>query len=131
MEKDLLKLINVSKDLAEKLLIDYKEFYPFGAIIDTSGKAKTVAYSEDNNEFPESVTLIDGLTKHLDKRLNENNILAYAVVYDVHIKEKEMDTICMKLKHRESTENLICYYSYKIKEDRVLTYHDTWSEKSN
>ncbi len=131
MEKDLLKLINASKDFAEKLLIDYKEFYPFGAIIDTSGKAKTVAYSKDDNDFPESLTIINGLTKHLDKRLNENDILAYAIVYDAYIKEKGMDAICIQLKHRESIENLTCYYCYKINTEGALTYYEAWSERSN
>src|SRR5690349_5014199 len=86
-------LVNYSLEFSEHLLLEFDEFYPFAAKIDQSNKLIPVGFS-DNNEFPESQTVIDGLREGLNAELEKTGILAFSIAYDVCVNnEKYPNTI--------------------------------------
>ncbi len=54
--------------MAEKLLMEQNEFYPFGATIDSNEEQTSVGFYE-GDEFPTSESIIQGLKSSFEKRI--------------------------------------------------------------
>ncbi len=54
IKKDIQNIINYSHQFAEIMLNDGKEYYPFGAKINTNGELIPVGYKDSETDFPKS-----------------------------------------------------------------------------
>ena len=84
----------------ETLLKEYGEFYPVSAVVNTKQKVEHIILEEDEqNNFPESISVLAELKKEL--RWRKNEFLTIAVFYDVKVKEKQTDAIAVFVEQKK------------------------------
>jgi hypothetical protein len=126
-------LVNYSLDFSEHLLLNFEEFYPFAAKINRNNKLIPVGFS-DNDEFPESQTVIDGLKDGLNVELDRTEIVVYSIAYDVSVKNEKytnpIDAIAIRICHQKLESEIIYYYAY-LKKSNKINFYDSWGEIRN
>lgn len=97
----------------ETLLKEYGEFYPVSAVVNTKQKVEHIILEEDEqNNFPESISVLAELKKEL--RWRKNEFLTIAVFYDVKVKEKQTDAIAVFVEQKKEMEAFTFYYPYEL-----------------
>jgi hypothetical protein len=124
------KLVDYSIVFAEKLLIEFQEFFPFSATIDLDSNFIPTAFY-DGNEHPSSQELFDQLKRLLDGQLNANEKRDYALTYNVSVRKDNRsdatDAIAIQIKHHESASTFTYYFAYRMTE-KELEHLDSWGE---
>ena len=112
IKADKLSLINSTIKTVKELLLENDEYYPIANAIDRDGETKPIIYF-DGNENPLSEHLIAKYHEILDIKIENSEIRAYAIAYDVRVKKnsesEKTDAIAVKIKHIE-TEDVIIYF---------------------
>ena len=107
---------------AEKLLSDYREFFPFGGRMGYDGKI-THEGASDGTEQPPSQTLIDFLTKAHRQEAEAKSSKACAIIYDVRVvpngKSEKQDAIAAAIDHVDGY-SVIVYFPYSFGSDQKL-----------
>lgn len=129
-QQDLNQLLNVLLQSSQSVLIQYGEFYPFGAAMELNGEiAKAAAY--DGEEHPPSQHIIDFLTQVFKKRAEDGTIRAAGICYDVRIippgKTEKSDAICCALEH-QSGESINVFLPYWKIAGRDIRYGEIFAE---
>lgn len=110
------KIQNVLDEMlpfVETLLKEYGEFYPVSAVVNTKQKVEHIILEEDEqNNFPESISVLAELKKEL--RWRKNEFLTIAVFYDVKVKEKQTDAIAVFVEQKKEMEAFTFYYPYEF-----------------
>jgi hypothetical protein len=71
-------------EVAQQMLVEHGEFYPFGAFLNANGKVEALAvYTGD--EHPSSVELIELMYGVITKMANDGTLVAYAIAVNVNI----------------------------------------------
>jgi hypothetical protein len=65
------------------MLREYGEFYPFGAIMISSGEIRHVGAKIEDDDHPTSQPLIDLLTETFKKQATKGELRAAGICYDV------------------------------------------------
>jgi len=103
-------LMNSLTPVADKMLSEHGEFYPYGAVLEKSGDIRQIAAS-DGTETPPSKPMIEHLVNRIRKLAKMGDILASGIVYDAKIllpdSEVKSDAIVIELEH-------ISNYSVKV-----------------
>lgn len=108
----------------ETLLKEYGEFYPVSAVVNTKQKVEHIILEEDEqNNFPESISVLAELKKEL--RWRKNEFLTIAVFYDVKVKEKQTDAIAVFVEQKKEMEAFTFYYPYELI-DGDLIFGKSW-----
>ncbi|OXA78843.1 hypothetical protein SAMN05444397_108130 [Flavobacterium aquidurense] len=108
----------------ERLLKEYGEFYPISAVVNIEQKVKHIIIEEDEeNDFPQSTSIITELKKEL--RWRKNEFLAVAIFYDVKLKEEQTDAIAVFVEHKKEMEAYTFYYPYELN-DNDLIFGKSW-----
>ncbi|MEO7983854.1 MAG: hypothetical protein ABI688_07215 [Bacteroidota bacterium] len=133
IKKNFQDLINHCLSMAEKLLLDQKEFYPFGAYLNNSGELTPGAlYGGD--EFPFSTNVITGLKVYFEKQLANQEIKAYAITFDTKVKNQNfpesIEAITIRIAHRDTGSIPNYYFPYKLKECQI-EFFESWGEYSD
>lgn len=133
MEKDIQAIIDYSHSFAEKMLLEFKEYYPFGVQIENNGELTPIGYEDEESDMPFSQKVIDELLNYFNKALEENKIRAYGLTYDVKIKiddaSNKSDAILINIIHRDSYEIPIYYWTYSWSEDNELIFGESFGMK--
>tara|TARA_R110002096_G_scaffold392263_1_gene587207 strand:- start:56 stop:466 length:411 start_codon:yes stop_codon:yes gene_type:complete len=133
IERDIQNIIDYSHNFAEKMLNNGKEYYPFGAKIDNNGELIAVGYKDNETEFPESQKVIDELTAEFERELNNGQIKAYGLTYDVRIQtdslKEKTDAILIDIYHRNSNEIPKYYFTYSWNEKNELVFGESFGMK--
>ncbi|MBC5993755.1 hypothetical protein [Pontibacter cellulosilyticus] len=131
---DIEKLIGYSIDFAETLLLGSGEYYPFGSKISSSGELTPLSYF-DEEEFPESQKIINGLTSVFEDALNKKEVRAYCIAYDVRVKNEKYDAatdaLLLSIKHEDVEGRLTYYYPYELGNNKKLEFLEPWGEHEN
>ena len=131
IQVDKLSLINSSIKMVKELLLENDEYYPIATAIDLNGETKLIMYF-DGDENPLSEDLIAKYHEILETKIENSEIRAYAIAYDVrvtrNIESEKTDAIAMKIKHIETEEVIIYFYPYTLTQERKLTMGDSWGE---
>ncbi len=131
---DIEKLISYSVEFAETLLLDCGEYYPFGSKIGTSGEFAPVSFF-DEEEYPESQKIINGLTSVFEEALSKREVRAYCIAYDVRVKNEKnnsaTDAILVSIKHEDVEGMLSYYYPYELGNRKKLEFLEPWGEHEN
>ncbi|WP_337965641.1 hypothetical protein [uncultured Flavobacterium sp.] len=123
---DIQSILDEIFPFVESLLKEYGEFYPVSAVVDIEQKVKHIILEEDEeNDFPESTSVIAELKKELRWRRDE--FIAVAIFYDVKLKEKQTDAIAVFVEHKNEMEAYTFYYSYELI-DNDLIFGESWKE---
>ena len=131
IQVDNLSLINSSIKMVKELLLENDQYYPIATAIDLNGETKPIMYF-DGDENPLSEDLIAKYHEILETKIENSEIRAYAIAYDVSVtrnsKSEKTDAIAIKIKHIETEEVVIYFYPYTLTQERKLTMGDNWGE---
>lgn len=102
--EDLDELLNVVLPFAQRMLLTYGEFYPFGAVVTTEGKAHLMSgFTEEDH--PASTEVIRRLLEEMRQGVAKKEFRATAVCMDVRIRHpdtgEESDAIEVSLEHND------------------------------
>ena len=107
--------------LAEKLLIEHGEFFPYGGAMTPSGEIVSVA-AYDGDEHPPSSEVISMLQKAFISSAQSGEYKATALVYDVRVPLPETgekcDAIAIALDH-ESGYSIVVLLPYEISGEQL------------
>jgi hypothetical protein len=121
---DIQNILNITFPFVESLLKDYGEFYPLASVVKND---KTVdqflTNDKGGNEFPKSTSVIERIKSEL--HLKQNDFIAFAIFYDVKLKEKNTDAIAVYVEHKIESFAYTFYYPYEIIENEPKFY-DSW-----
>jgi hypothetical protein len=79
------RLMNALLPLAEKMLREYGEFYPYGGYMKHDGEIVDVGAKDPDTDYPESKDLIYVLRSSFREMVSEHKCKAVAVVFDVAV----------------------------------------------
>jgi hypothetical protein len=109
-------LMDEALPLAERMLREHGEFYPYGLTLDMTGKVAHLG-ATDGTERPASAPLIKLLTAQFEDGAKAGKYRATALVYDVRVldpsKGAKSDAIAVALDHRESY-SVVVFVPYTI-----------------
>jgi len=129
-KKDIQNIIDYSHNFAEIMLNDGKEYYPFGAKIDNSGKLIAVGYNDNETDSPESQKVIDQMTLEFEREFNKGEIRAYGLTYDVKVQPNSLkmksDAILIDIYHRNSDKIPKYYFTYSWNENDELVFGESF-----
>lgn len=133
IQKDIQNIIDYSHNFAEKMLNNGKEYYPFGAKIDNNGELIAVGYKDNETDCPESQKVIDELTAGFEQELNNGQIRAYGLTYDVRVQTNSLkdktDAILIDIYHRNSNEIPKYYFTYFWNDKNKLVFGESFGMK--
>ncbi|MCC7643613.1 MULTISPECIES: hypothetical protein [unclassified Janthinobacterium] len=109
-------LMNAVLPMAEKLLEQHGEFFPFGAAMKPSGEIVDVA-GYDGREHPPSADIIKLLESAFAKAAAAKQYKATALVYDVKVtppsSNKKSDAIAVALDHVDKY-SVVVFFPYEL-----------------
>lgn len=109
------ELMDAVLPLAEKLLSEHGEFFPYGGAMTRDGKIVSVA-AYDGDEHPQSSEVIDMLQKAFHTAAKNKEYKATALVYDVRVQlanGESSDAIAIELDH-ESDYSVVVLLPYTL-----------------
>ena len=119
-QEDLDGLLNLVLPLAQKLLGQHGQFYPFGASVSTDGEASLTASDAGLGEHPQPERVLAGVYDGARATAGENRAAAF--VSDVLINGS--DAVQVELEHRDGIA-LVVLVPYKPATlKRVPTFRD-------
>jgi hypothetical protein len=124
-------LMNALLPLAEKLLCQYGEFYPYGGYMKPDGEIVEVGASDPDTDHPKSKDLIYVLRSSLQELAERNECKAVAMVFDVTVtlpnSNRKSDAIQISLEHSGGYSAEV-FFPYQLVETKVV-YGETFAQR--
>lgn len=115
-------LMNDALPIAEKMLREHGEFYPYGLTLDEAAKGAVLGAS-DGTERPKSAPLIALLTAQFREGAKSGKYRATALVYDARVVDPssgaKSDAIAVALDHRENY-SVIVFVPYTLRDGKYV-----------
>ena len=114
------ELMDAVLPLAEKLLTEHGEFFPYGGAMTHEGKITSVA-AYDGEEHPPSTEVIDLLHKAFQNAAMNKEYKATALVYDVRVQLSNgdpSDALAVELDH-ESGYSIVVLLPYALNDGQL------------
>ncbi|WP_337879447.1 hypothetical protein [Rheinheimera sp.] len=114
------ELMDAVLPLAEKLLSEHGEFFPYGGAMTSEGKIVSVA-AYDGDEHPPSSAVIDMLHKAFHTAAKNKEYKATALVYDVRVQlanGEPSDALAIELDH-ESGYSVVVLLPYTLNDGQL------------
>jgi hypothetical protein len=116
-------LMNALLPLAEKMLKEYGEFYPYGGYMRADGTIVDVGAAEPQTERPQSRELVKILRESFQKMAGTNACKAVAVIFDVTLpladSDHKRDAIQICLDHVDGYSADV-FLPYEIVESEII-----------
>ncbi|MGY0034378.1 hypothetical protein [Pedobacter sp. NJ-S-72] len=127
----IINLLNYSYSMAKGLLEQQQgEFYPIGVCVDQEGKTMQRLIG-DNDNYPMASVLLDHIQNDFTTKLSSGNIVAYAIVYQAIVTNKQYKdpvyVLIAKFKSTDMDVNGVYYLPYKITE-KTVQFSEPWVE---
>jgi len=126
------ELFNILLPFAKKMLLEYGEFYPFGAFMSSSGETRMVGAKMEGDDHPPSESLIDLLTETFKEQAAKRGLRAAGICYDVLTvppgEDQKRDAICCGLEHY-SGETVDVFIPYVKAADGDVQYGTAFSAR--
>lgn len=130
-KKDCEKLMNILLPLAEKMLKDYGEFYPYGGYMKPDGEIIQVGARDEDTDHPQSKDLLYVLRDSFSQMAKTGECKATAIVFDIRVNlpetNKTADAIDVCLDHIDGYSAEV-FFPYKIVEGRII-YGATFAQE--
>ncbi|HEY2462319.1 MAG TPA: hypothetical protein VGI16_16035 [Candidatus Acidoferrum sp.] len=131
-KEDCEKLLDALLPLAEEMLREYGEFYPYGGYMTLSGEIVHVGAKDEDTNHPKSKDLLHVLRDSFSEMARAGGCKATAVVFDVHVNSPETaaknDAIQVSLEHVEGY-CVEVFFPYEIA-GNVLNYGATYANET-
>ena len=124
------RLMNSVLPLAEKMLRQYGEFYPYGGYMKLDGTIVDVGAEDPDTDRPKSKDLLHVLRSSFRELAGTKQCKAVAIVFAVSMKlprsNRESDAIqvCVEHAHGYSAE---VFFPYQIK-NKEIVYDETFAQ---
>lgn len=130
-KQDTGKLMNAVLPLAERMLRQYGEFYPYGGYMKLDGTIVDVGAQDPDTDRPKSRDLIYVLRSSLREIASANQCKAVAIVFDVAINlpksERESSAIQVSLEHADGYSAEV-FFPYQLVNHELL-YGETFAQE--
>lgn len=127
---ELVSLLNYCRSLANLLLTEQGEFYPFGVYLNNEQKI-TQRMFNDGDDFPLSTGLINIFKHDFDQQLANKSIAASAITYEVKVTNltypESVDVIVVRMASQNLAQVILYYLPYQVVENQI-EYLSTWIE---
>ncbi|MFK8046095.1 MAG: hypothetical protein AB8B72_11415 [Crocinitomicaceae bacterium] len=134
MHEEIKKLIDHSFEYAQELLIDTKEFYPFGAFIDTIGNVHPLEFEFNPKKMPQIGEVLDSLKKYCETEMAESRMHAYGLTFEANLKlteDGENETcIGLTVKHEAEADLPDFYQVYRFDSENNPVFDDVFAVKA-
>jgi hypothetical protein len=128
---DIERLVNSHFPIVEKLLLDFGEFFPIGAVLYNDNGIAPIK-PEIKGEHPLSTEVIESLLATI--RSHKQSLKLAAIFYDVRIQLEEnnsiSDAIAVFIESKLEESACVTYYPYFITTENKLQLGTSWEEKS-
>ena len=133
-KKESEKLMNDVLPLAQRMLREHGEFYPYGGYLKRGGEIVHVGAKDEDTEYPKSKDLLYVLRDSFSAMAEAGECTATAIVFDVRIDlpqtHKKSDAIQISLEHADGYSADV-FFPYEIGEDGRVTYGTTFAQEGN
>lgn len=123
-------LMNAVLPVAEKMLKEHGEFYPYGGCMKLDGTIAHVGATDPDSDRPKSKDLIYVLRSSLQEMAQSRQCKAVAVVFDVAVtlpnSDRKSDAIQVCVEHTEGY-SVEVFFPYQIVDDTVV-YGETYAQ---
>ncbi len=125
------KLMNAVFPLAEKMLRQYGEFYPYGGYMRQDGTIVDVGADDPDTDRPKSRDLIYILRSSFREMVSTNQCKAVAIVLDVAVNlpksNRKSDAIQVCLDHSDGYSAEV-FFPYQIVNNEIV-YEETFAQE--
>lgn len=125
------KLMNAVLPLAEKMLREYGEFYPYGGYMKPDGSIVDVGADDSDTNHPKSKDLIYVLRSSFREMASMNQCKAVAVVFDVTVNvpnsSRKSDAIQVCVDHVDGYSAEV-FFPYQIVNNEIV-YEKTFAQE--
>jgi hypothetical protein len=119
------QLLNAVMPLAERMLGEFGEFYPYGGYMKPSGEIATVGVKDQEDDHPKSMDLIYVLRNSFSEMAVTGACKATAIVFDVRVvppgAEEKSDAVQFWLEHADGYSAEV-FLPYRIDQDGRVTF---------
>jgi hypothetical protein len=123
-------LMNALLPLAEKMLRQYGEFYPFGGYMKPDGTIVEVGASDPDTDHPKSKDLICVLRRSLRDLAERKQCKTVAMVFNVTVglptSDRKSDAIQVSIDHAEGYSAEV-FFPYQLIENKMM-YGETFAQ---
>ena len=124
------RLMNAVLPLAEKMLKEYGEFYPYGGYMKLDGTIVDIGVEDPDTDRPKSKDLLYILRSSFREIAETNQCKAVAMVFAVSVKSpgsiRESDAIQVCVEHVDGYSAEV-FFPYQIK-NKELVYDETFAQ---
>ena len=85
------RLISSVKPLAEEMLREHGEFYPYGGYLQFDGSVVHVGVKDPKTDHPKSVESIESLWSYFEELAHDGLCTVFALVFDVRVRPPGFD----------------------------------------
>lgn len=121
-KKDCEKLMNSVLPLAERMLKEYGEFYPYGGYMKPNGEIVDVGAKEEDTDFPRSKDLLYVLRDSFSQLAETGKCKATAIVFDVRVnlpdEGRKGDAIQVCLEHVDGYSAEV-FFPYEVENGQL------------
>jgi len=126
------RLMNEVLPLAERMLREYGEFYPYGGYMKPLGEIVHVGAKDNDTEHPSSKDLIYVLRDSFSAMARAGECKATAIVFDVRVEvpdtHKKSSAIQICLEHADGYSAEV-FFPYSLAEDGEIKYGSTFAQE--
>lgn len=130
-KKDCEKLMNALLPLADKMLQDHGQFYPYGGYMKPSGEIVEVGAQDEDTDYPKSQDLLHVLRDSFSDMGKSGGCRATALVFDARVDfpetAKKTNAIQVCIEHIDGYSAEI-FFPYEIRDSR-LNYGVTFAQE--
>jgi hypothetical protein len=123
------ELMNSLLTVAEMMLKEYREFYPYGGYMDRDGRICHVGVNDPDTEYPKSQDMIDILESTFREMAREKKCKAVAIVVDVRVTPPrshiKTDAIQVSVEHVDNYSVQV-FFPYSLVNDE-LAFGETFA----
>jgi len=124
------ELMNAVLPLAEKMLRQHGEFYPYGGYMKSDGTIVDVGAGDPDTEHPKSQDLIYVLRCSFRKMANANQCRAVAIVFNVAVSlpgsNRKSDAIQVCVEHADGYSAEV-FFPYQMMGNEIV-YEETFAQ---
>jgi hypothetical protein len=125
------KLMNAMLPLAEKMLRQYGEFYPYGGYMKLDGTIVDVGADDPDTDRPKSRDLIYVLKSSFQEMARTNQCKAVAIIFDVAVNlpesNRKSDAIQVCVDHADGYSAEI-FLPYQVVNNEII-YEEIFAQK--
>jgi len=125
------KLLNAVLPLAERMLKQYGEFYPYGGYMTLDGEIVDVGAKHPETDHPRSKDLIQILQSSFRNMARANKCKAVAIVFDVAVNlpnsSRKSDAIQVRIEHVDGYSAEV-FFPYHLINNEIV-YNATFAQE--